>query len=867
MLRSKLFVILLGSLGLVMGPDMRPHEVLPFLGAADVSPRDLVVLRAARLERLAHARRAPRAAGREGDWVLRGTNGTALTFADANLPKHRPLRGALVDFSVGRRDRTDPLLWFRPGWIDGRGQMHPLVATEVLPAVCGHGVQGLRARGVVDDVRLDTLVCPLSKGRYRFETIADGLPRRAIVADDLSPGSAPVLTDRTGGHWDGTVKTRWLASTEGRLSYLLDTGPVTVQRKLVRISGEVFNAPIAIKYVGRRVVRTVHVLEGDQLDAVARAPILATPWRAGFANGAPGLIEILARKHVVASGRIRRGDPRTVHLSRGFGEEVRLKDENGVISTKPVALGSLRRAPDTLARVEPPKRGTIRLSYRDRTGRPVPVHVMFSPRGGTPMPKPIVAADEQLDDRERRVVTAGASLYLLDGAADVVLAPGHYVVTANHGPAFSIARDHVDLQDGHTVYVYSAIDRVIDTDGWTSADFHLHAAPSPDAPVSLRERITSLVCEGVDVAVATDHNHVTDYGPLADAMGVRARGKSVSRYAPTWFPTRARGSLTTIVGDEITSRGRRLWGHFNAFPLSAGQEPWGGPIPAYYDATPHEMFESARELGARVIQVNHPRMQPRIGYFDLTDFDADSGEAGPSFDDDFDAVEAFNGLWLQKPDRIRRDVKDAIALARRGKRVTLTGNSDSHQLLYQEAGYPRTYVHTPREPIETREGRVIAALLRGQTSVSSGPLVEMTVNGKPIGSTVRPDKAGKVRVWIRISAPEWVPVERVELWIDDRVVKKFPASRRFTGPVRFETTIDVRIMRDSTLLAWAEATKPLPHVTPYSNARAIGFTSLTYVDADGDGRVKIKKKHEGRAAHPLHGQPHAHEKGKPHVHR
>ena len=163
-----------------------------------------------------------------------------------------------------------------------------------------------------------------------------------------------------------------------------------------------------------------------------------------------------------------------------------------------------------------------------------------------------------------------------------------------------------------------------------------------------------------------------------------------------------------------------------------------------------------------MLQVNHPRMAPGIGYFDLTHLEPRTGAADASFSGSFDAVEAFNGFFLTSPARVREGAADMVALARRGLHVAATGNSDSHHLLYEEAGYPRTYAHVSPEPIATRMERVLAAIRRGDTTVSSGPLVEMTVDGAPIGSVVVPKGGRTVHVHVRVSAPTWVPVEHVE---------------------------------------------------------------------------------------------------------
>lgn len=199
-------------------------------------------------------------------------------------------------------------------------------------------------------------------------------------------------------------------------------------------------------------------------------------------------------------------------------------------------------------------------------------------------------------------------------------------------------------------------------------------------------------------------------------------------------------------------------------------------------------------------------------------------------------MEVFNGLWIETPDKVREGLRDAVGLVRRGLHPTLTGNSDSHTLLFEEAGYPRTFLRTPAVPLATRATRALEALLRGQSTVSSGPFVELSVGDALPGATVRPARDGTVRLHVRVSAPAWVPIEHVELWRDDTVVERLPVTARCDG-VRFERELVVRVSTDAVLTVWADADTPLPDVLPYGRARAMGFSGFLYVDADGDGRV------------------------------
>ena len=88
--------------------------------------------------------------------------------------------------------------------------------------------------------------------------------------------------------------------------------------------------------------------------------------------------------------------------------------------------------------------------------------------------------------------------------------------------------------------------------------------------------------------MATDHNHVTDYGD-----------------------TLKEGGLDELMGAspgiEVTTKS---WGHFIAFPYPTTAQP-----PPYEGVDPSDIFAAIRERSpASLIQVNHPRMAP-IAYF------------------------------------------------------------------------------------------------------------------------------------------------------------------------------------------------------------------------------------------------------------
>ena len=108
------------------------------------------------------------------------------------------------------------------------------------------------------------------------------------------------------------------------------------------------------------------------------------------------------------------------------------------------------------------------------------------------------------------------------------------------------------LAEGPARRVDLAIRREVPTEGLVACDTHVHTLTySGHGDATLDERAVTLAGEGIELPIATDHDHLTtDLAAAADRMGVSA-------------------CFTPVVGDEVTTR----TGHFNAFPFPAGAKP------------------------------------------------------------------------------------------------------------------------------------------------------------------------------------------------------------------------------------------------------------------------------------------------------
>ena len=251
-----------------------------------------------------------------------------------------------------------------------------------------------------------------------------------------------------------------------------------------------------------------------------------------------------------------------------------------------------------------------------------------------------------------------------EGRALLELAPGRYVVYALRGTEWGVDSEaFVVGNHGSPARVQLSIAREVDTRGWISCDTHLHTYTySGHGDATLEERMLTLAGEGLEVAVATDHNHQTDYAPAQAKAGLNAAFRS-------------------IVGNEVTTE----VGHFNAFPL-----PAGGPRPNHKLSDYPAIVQEIRARGARVVILNHPRWpNDKESPFDVNGLNAVSGDFATGLQLPVDAIEVFNST--ESSDRWMRVVEDWFALLNAGVRVTGVASSDSHTV-WDPVGQGRTYL-------------------------------------------------------------------------------------------------------------------------------------------------------------------------------
>jgi hypothetical protein len=428
--------------------------------------------------------------------------------------------------------------------------------------------------------------------------------------------------------------------------------------------------------------------------------------------------------------------------------------------------------------------GSLQVLVVDEAGRPLPAKVRLDREGSD---APLFPDDGDLSGVDRFMWTGNGSL-------ERDLPVGRYGVLVTCGIERDAHRQSVFIGAGKRVRIEATLRRVIDTPGWIGADLHLHQAPSVDAEIGLAERVIAIAAEGVEFAVATDHYAVTDLAPTV-----------------RWL--RERGLLTlplqTMIGTEVSTLGRRF-GHFNVFPLRAGQNV------VYQDTTPSALFADARRQSPTgVLQVNHPRLGANLGYFTYHGLDENTGDpAVAGYNPDFDTLEVYNGDDAYKLENVRRVLYDWIHLLGRGRRYAATGSSDSHKLAFLDPGLPRTLIRHGAasgddQDVNASPQQIIAAIKRGNSIVTSGPILDVSIDGKGPGETVRAAGA-RVKLRVVVRAAPWIDVRAVEVLVGGRGERvhwvEVPRSRR---PIRLDRTFDLRLTGKTFVIVTARGERGL----------------------------------------------------------
>ena len=272
-----------------------------------------------------------------------------------------------------------------------------------------------------------------------------------------------------------------------------------------------------------------------------------------------------------------------------------------------VVIGNLRLFEQSVREMFNTQRVSL-LVKDNASGAALPARVTFVDSAGVPVPL-------YYAESEHTAVRDGV-IYLADFETTLELPPGEYTSYATHGCEWSCSKQKFEIKAGTPTRLVHSLRRELDTAGFIAADTHVHTLQfSGHGDASADERQITLAGEGVELAIATDHNHNTDYKPFQKRLGLSAY-------------------FTAVTGNEVTTE----VGHFNGFPLDPRDA-----LPAHDSKDFVAIVDGIRARGAEVVILNHPRWPSHEDSpFTNNKLDRDTGAFASGLKLTMDATEMIN---------------------------------------------------------------------------------------------------------------------------------------------------------------------------------------------------------------------------------
>lgn len=466
----------------------------------------------------------------------------------------------------------------------------------------------------------------------------------------------------------------------------------------------------------------------------------------------------------------------------------------------------------------------VNLRVVDDAGQAIAFKCAFV--GVTPTSSPNFGPDS-------RAWACGNVVYSASGQAQADLLPGKYEVIISHGPEHDAVVQTIELTEGAEVTVNATLNHVVDTTGWVSTEYHSHSSPSGDNTSDQLGRVLNLLAENLEFAPCTEHARIDSYVPHLERLN-------------------AVGRLATCTGMELTG-GPLPVNHQNAFPLihRARRQNGGGPETDINPIVQIERLAMWDDGAEKLVQTNHPNLRQIYGD---TNADGIADEGLKPMFGFMDVMEIHppEGVFQTPSDDIKPDDRGPVAfhwmqLLNLGYRIPGVVNTDAHYNLHG-SGWLRNYVRSSSDdPSQISVDEMVRNSEAGRIVMTSGPYLEVTArSGRAIAIAGEdlPALEKTVELTVRVQCPNWLDINRVQVFVNGRPSPEFGWTRREdadafgNGVVKFERRITMTLEQDAHLIVGAIGEGlSLGRVMgdEFGKMPPVAVSNPIFVDIDGDG--------------------------------
>lgn len=459
----------------------------------------------------------------------------------------------------------------------------------------------------------------------------------------------------------------------------------------------------------------------------------------------------------------------------------------------------------------------LRIEVRDRvSGERSPARISLLRMDGALAPHGLMSG--------KGIAARCGTVYTLSGTVDVPIPAGQYRVYAGRGFEYSLAATEVKVGLGETVDVPLNIEKAVDTSGFAACDTHIHTLThSGHGDATIEERMVTIVGEGIELAIATDHNKYIDYDKVAREVG-------------------ARSFFTPVRGCEVTTPR----GHFNVFPIAPDAK-----AVSHQQTNWKELFADIRKTpDVEVIILNHARdLHSGVRPFAIENHFALQGENAVGWELGFNAMEILNSAATQSDGM--QLTHDWMALLNSGKNVVPIGCSDSHDVARHFVGQGRTYIRCDdSRPESLPLEACLKSLANGQSLVSYGVFVRVIAEGGyEAGELAVVDRERPIKVKVEAQTPNWINADRVQLYLNGELLEERSlggAVGRGVGkmwqesfeikPASFDAHVVAIVTGPGIEEVYWRCAKPYQPTTTHWRSRVFGCSGAVWLDRDANGK-------------------------------
>ncbi len=400
------------------------------------------------------------------------------------------------------------------------------------------------------------------------------------------------------------------------------------------------------------------------------------------------------------------------------------------------------------------------------------------------------------------------------------LPDGKYSIEIFHGMEYRPIKQTFTVDKTQVEPLSIGLYRWIDMnkEGWYSGDTHTHFLSEESAFLESQGEglnIINLLATGWGIYTTKWNKLITDMEKFTGQKSVHSNGHHI------------------VYVNEESRHG--FLGHTILHPLKQLITPlsWGGTsrgsegVPNGFDYPPMAyQADKAHAQGAIVTAAHFPYPPGEIA-IDVALDKIDSIDLLTFGDAFYRKTSTFHGLEMPTPAELWYKFLNT------GATLPVTAGTDKMRNI-QVVGSVRTYVHL--EDTKLSYNSWVDGIKKGKTFVTTGPMINLTVDGHVIGSKLQRKKGEEILIKARVRSSK--PVREIELISGGKVIaKKENLENRLDLTLNFKT-----IVKDST---WVAARAYAPEKLDYQrfsllNTKGISFmahTSPVYITVGNKPRT------------------------------